>query len=86
MNRRQELQTLIEAALTGNATISQALAFMGGVECDESEDVQLAAHALIHFFDDEDIRMKDEAYALSQRKELQRWAQVLAEPNSSSRK
>ena len=85
MSRKQELLALIEAALKDNATDDQALAFMGKVKRDDHEDVQQAAHALIHFFDDEDIRMKDEVYARSQREELRRWAQALADAEQSDR-
>ncbi len=85
MNHRQKLLTLIEAALGGNATGDQASAFMRKVQRDDAEDVRFAAHALIHFFDDEDIRMKDKDYARSQREELQRWAQVLADTTQSNK-
>ena len=78
MSHRQELLTLIEAALNGDATNDQALAFMGKVERGDSEDVQSAAHALIHFLDDHDIREADEIYDRLQRNGLQEWVRILA--------
>lgn len=61
-NEHAEICSLLKRALEGELTLDDARNFMAGLSRHDDQRIQEAAHMVIHFLDDADIRERDAGY------------------------
>lgn len=66
---------LIERALNGALSVDEASRFLSGLTKDTDSIVSEAAHAVVHFVTDADIRRRDKEYDLLLRTELEKYSE-----------
>ncbi len=71
--------SLIEKALNGVLTVAEASCFLSSLKKDTNRIVCDAAHAVVHFLSDADIRLNDKEYDLILRTELEKYSKQLRE-------
>lgn len=71
MSIRLEVAELLCKVLAGSVSADDALAAWPAVDQGEDKLIRRAWHSLYHYSVDDDIRAKDESYAIYQRTKLQ---------------
>ena len=69
-DKYSNIRSLLRRALDGELSLDDAGLFMSGISARDDELVQQAAHIVIHYLDDEDLREKDPEYDKLMRAEL----------------
>ncbi|MDX1251052.1 MAG: hypothetical protein IDH49_02120 [Gammaproteobacteria bacterium] len=70
-----EAIALIERALCATLTADEAGRFLSGLRSDADHIISEAAHAVVHFVTDADIRKRDKEYDILLRAELEKYAE-----------
>ena len=74
--RAQALE-LIEKALRDELDLGEASQFLSGLDKDADHTVSEAAHVVVHFVTDSDLRASDKSYEANCRADLRRYIEKL---------
>jgi hypothetical protein len=75
-DKRKQLLEMLERALANSLGLPEATDFIASLDSEQDNTVALAAHALIHFVTDSDLRRRDSEYDQLMRAKLREYARV----------
>jgi hypothetical protein len=75
---KNETINIIKRALRDDLSVDEAGRFLSGLRKDADLDVLRAAHAVVHFVTDSDLRLKDNEYDVMLKEQLEEWVRRLS--------